>query len=893
MTWFRVLGARLFALTHREQLEREMEEELRFHLAMRARENVRGGMSEAQALDQAKRQFGNVPLIKDRWRDVIGGGIVETFWRDLRFASRMLLKDRAFSLIAILALALGIGANTALFTVVSNVLLHPLPYAEPEELMSVTMLRDRQVDRSTVLSYPDFADLQARDRWFDDLGAFFPAGFVVSGGDLAAARMQGAKVTPQILRLLGVAPLLGRTFTDEENEPGNRGIVLSYRLWKEHFGGASSIVGGTFQVDGATYQVIGVMPPGFEFPVANKPAQFWVTFGRDREPPPGTDPGITRHRDAYYLRVLGRLKKGVNRETAAAGLSEIAAELARIHPETNRRLDSCAVVPWLANITDNVRPALLMLIGAALCVLCVACVNVANLLLARATTRQKEMAIRAALGAGRGRILRQLLTESLLLASIAGCLGLLLALVGTHYIVSMLPPDFPRSREIAPNMQVLVFTGIVSVLTSCVFGFAPAWHSARCKLAQVLNDCSRGAEESPRGRSVRRALVIIELVLAFVLLVGALSLIRGLWKLENVQPGFDATNLMTVNVSLPPNNSSDPARRSAEFYGEFMERLAAAKEIQSVAAVYPLPLTQRVRADFEVSGRQIAKADLPRGRGHTVTPNYFQTMRIPLLKGRDFDARDRRDAAPVVIVNETLARTIFLDDEPLGKRIRPGLADGSAPPPEREIIGVVGDVKGDDLATDSFAEFYLPHSQCASEDMTLVLRGNAPDETTLTAVQRVLSSIDKSAPLYQSEPMDHYLAATLAQARLNSALMTIFAAVAIALTAIGVYGVMAYTVVQRRHEIGIRLALGAQRRGVFNLILGEGVRLLGWALVTGGICTAVVTRSLRWTAQGAPDHEMTTIGLVGIFLSAVALVACWLPARRAARLDPLAALGQR
>ena len=871
-----------------------MEEELRFHLAMRAQENVRGGMSEVQASVEANRQFGNVTLIKDRWRDVIGGGFAETFWQDLRFAARMLLKDRAFSMVAILALALGIGANTALFTVVSKVLLHPLPYPDPEELMSVTMLQDKRSDQSRSFSYPDFADLQMKDRWFDGLGAFSTAGFVVSGGDLQAARMQGARLTPQIFRLLGVAPLLGRTFTEDENEPGNRSVLLSYELWKEHLGESSLAIGGTFQIDGSPYEIIGVMPPGFEFPVANEPAQLWTTFAREREPFPGTDPGITRHRDAYYLGVLGRLKKGVSRETAAAGLSEIAAELARLHPETSRRLDSCAVVPWLAHITDKVRPALLMLIGAALCVLCVACVNVANLLLARATTRQKEMAIRAALGAGRGRILRQLLTESLLLAAVAGCLGLFLALAGTHYIVSMLPPDFPRSREITPDTQVLIFTGIVSVITSCVFGFAPAWHSARCKLARVLNDCSRGTEESPRGRYVRSGLVITELVLAFVLLVSALSLIRSLWKLENVQPGFDADNLVTVNISLPQNSdSSDPALRSAEFYREFLERLAAATEIQSVAAVYPLPLAKHVRADFEVIGREIAKADLPHGRGHTVTLNYFQTMHIPLLKGRDFDARDRRDAAPVVIVNETLVRTTFPNDNPLGKRLRPGLTDGSAPPLEREIIGVVGDVKSDDLATESTPEFYLPHAQCASEDMTLVLRGNGPDESTLAAVQRILGSIDKGAPLYQSHRMEHYLAAAMAQARLNSTLMTIFATVAIALTAIGVYGVMAYTVIQRRHEIGIRLALGAQKPAVFQLILGEGVRLLGWALLAAGICTAVVTRSLRWTGYGATGDEMITIGLVALLLSAVAMIACWLPARRAARLDPLAALGQR
>ncbi len=892
MIWFRVLRARLFALGHKTELETEMDEEVRFHLAMRAQENVLRGMSESEALAEAERQFGNVNLVKDRWRDVTGGGLLEALWQDLRFAGRMLLKDRAFALIAVLALGLGIGANTALFTVVSRVLLRPLPYQNPGEIMSIGLREDRRPDSWIPFSYPDFEDFQAANRWFDGFGAFAPAGFAVSGGDVEPTRTQGTRITPQILKLLGVAPKLGRAFTEEENEAGNRSVLISDQLWQERFAGASSAVGSTLEVDGLKYEVIGVMPPGFEFPVSNDPAQFWTTFGRDLEPPPGTDPGFLKHRDAHFVGVLGRLKPNVSREDAAKGLSEMAARLASQHPETNRRLDSCVVVPWLAKITQGVRPALLMLIGASVCVLCVACANVANLLLSRATTRQKEMAIRAAIGAGRGRILRQLLTESLLLASIGGCLGLLFALAGTHYIVSLLPPDFPRKGEIAPDMQMLVFTGFVSVITSCLFGFAPAWHSARCKLARVLNDCSRVAEDSPRGRRLRSGLVIIELVLAFILLGGALCLIRTFWQLERVQPGFDAEGLVTVGLALPQQTDGDPIDASAQFYLELRDRLAAQDEIWSAAAVWPLPLTYRGFADFEVAGRPIAKADLPRTRAHTVTPNYFATMGIPLRRGRDFDARDRRDAPPVVIINETLARTIFPNEDPIGKRIRPGLTDGAAPPMEREIIGIVGDVKGEDLAKD-LMEVYLPHPQCAGGDMTLVLRGTGSDELTLTAVRRVVNGMGKTVPVYQVYRMQHYLAAAVAQARLNSILMGIFAAVAVTLTAIGVYGVMAYSVVQRRHEIGIRLALGAQKFTVIHLILGQGMRLLAWSLVAGGLGTAIVMRSFRLSGYGATGNEMLTIGSVAMLLSLVALVACWLPARRAADLDPLTALGQR
>jgi putative ABC transport system permease protein len=892
MTWLRVLRARFFALSHKAQLESEMEEVVRFHLAMRAQENMRRGMSPAEASLKAKRQFGNINLVKDAWRDVTGGGLFEAVWQDVRFAGRMLLKDRAFALTAVLALGLGIGANTALFTVVSKVLLRPLPYPRPGDLMSISLLEDGKRDHLFPFSYPDFAELRAQNQWFSGLGAFCSSSFIVGGGEGETIHAEGARVTPDILRLLGVELKLGRLFTDAESEPGNRSVLISHQLWQERFRGAAAVVGAELVLDGYPHKVIGVMPPGFEFPVTNDPAQVWTTFARDREASPSGMPGITTHRDAHYLHLLGRLKDNISRQTAANGMNGVVASLAAKYPETNRRLDSCAVVPWLVHITDKVRPALLMLVGAALCVLSIAFVNVANLLLARPTTREKEMAIRAALGAGRARIVRQLLTESLLLATIGGCLGVVLALVGTHYIVAMLPPDFPRSREIAPDMQMLVFTGIVSVITSCFFGFAPAWHSARCELARVLNDCGRMSGERPHGRQIRGALVMTELVLAFVLLASAASLIDRLWRLERIPPGFNPHNLATASVSVPESTEVDGPLRTAAFYRELLARLAAVKEIKSAGAVYPLPLTSHSVADFEVIGRPMPKADLPRAFAHSVTLNYFHTMQIPLLEGRDFDARDRRDAPPVVIVNETLARKFFPKEKALGKRIRPGLIDGSGPPPEREIIGIVGDVNGDD-PSDPMPAVYLPHPQCVAEEMTLVLRGDGSARSLFAAARRVVSGLDQNVAFYETYPMEHYLAATVAQERLNSILMGIFATVAITLTAIGVYGVMAYSVAQRRHEIGIRLALGAQKRAVFRLILGQGVRLLGWSLLAGGLCTLMVTRFLRATAHMGSDNNAVTTASVAILLSAVALVACWLPARRAAGVDPLTALGQR
>jgi predicted permease len=874
MNWYRVLRARLFALRHKAQLETEMEEELRFHLQMRAQENEQRGMPAAAAALAAQRQFGNINAIKDAWRDITGGGIIEAFGQDVRFAWRMLLRDRAFAVISVLALGLGIGANTILFTVVSNVLLRPLPYPAPSKIMAISMLEDGNPDRPFRFCFPDFADLPGENPWFEELGAFASASFVVGGGYGETIHAEGTRVTPGAMRLLGVPCTLGRIFFDTENEAGNRSVLISHELWRQRFHGALTVLGAALTIDGYEYRVIGVMPPDFHFPIRNEPSQVWTTFARDREPSPGGTDILANHRDAHYLQVLGRLKNNVSRQDAVRGFNEIVSRLAATYPETNRRLISCAVVPWLTQITDNVRPALLILFGAAFCVLCLACTNIANLLLARASTRQKEIAIRAALGAGRGRILRQLLAESILLSAIGGCLGLLLALLGTNPIVALLPPDFPRSGNIAPDFQMLAFTGIITVVTSCLFGFAPAWHAARCELARVLNDCSRVPGGTPRGRRARSALVM-----------------QGFWSLTNTPLGFNPKNLVTASVSLPENAKEASSPVSA-FYRKVLGRLENSPGIQSVAAVYPLPFTSRGFADFEIEGRSMAKADLPRARAHTITTNYFRTMQIPLKAGRDFDDRDGPDGPPSVIVNETLARTIFPNKSALGKRIRPGLTDGSGPVPEREIVGVVGDVKSDDLASGPMSAMYLPHPQCAATDMVVLLRGEGGAEMVAT-LQQVVHDVDPKVPVYQSHRMEDYVAISLAQVRLSSIVLTIFAVAALILTGVGVYGVMAYSVAQRRHEIGIRLALGAQQLTVFRLILNQGLRLLGWSLLAGGICTAVFIKLLQTAASLAPGSELVTIAFVALVVFGVALLACWWPAWRAAEVDPLQAIGQR
>lgn len=890
----RLLRARWFGFLRKAEIEEEMDEELRFHLACRTEENLAKGMSPGEARRAAQLRFGNFNSIKDACRDVNGGGLLETIWQDTRFAARMLMRDRGFTAVAVLALALGIGANTALFTVMSNVLLRPLPFPNSGEIVSVWSRESgAHESKHLSLSFPDYQDLAAQNSSLEAIGAFHSTKFILEDAQENVAEVPGAIVTAGILPLLGAEPMLGRKFTPDEDQAGNRSVIISYQLWQEHFGGVASAVGSKLTLDAQEYLIVGVMPERFLFPIENPPAQLWVTFGRGMEPLSDGGRSPTMARDSHFIATIARPKKGISIAKAEADLSAIAAETARKNPRTSARIEACFVTPWLKDMTNPVRPAIFMLAGGALCVLGVACVNIANLLLARANTRIKEIAIRSALGAGRGRILRQLLTESLLLAALGGSAGLILAIRGTHYLVSMLPPNFPRLNEITPDLRVLSFTAILILLTSCLSGFAPAWRSAHCDLSKLLNDCSRGSNETPRGRRAARVLVVVQMLLSFVLLTTACYLIRGLWLLEKAEPGFESHNLFAAHLSVPDDGGPTGPRRIGNFYHEMLERVSRLEKVESVSAVYPLPFTfLRTAADFEIIGRGAPKPEWPRARAHAIGLNYFRTMQIPLLRGRDFEESDTRDSHPVVIINETLARTHFGNEDPLGKMIRPGLADISAPQ-VREIIGVVGDVKAAGLAEAQRAEVYLPHRQCASSEMALVLRSSIAPGQLREGLGEVLKGMDDPAALRSLKPMESYLDLDKAQPRLSSNLLGAFALVAVFLTAIGVYGVTSYSVAQRRHEIGIRLALGAQKPAVFRLMLGESSRLVLGSVIGGCLLTLSAAPLLRHALHASVGGDTFILLFVTLFLAAVGLFACCLPAHRAAAEDPLAALGER
>jgi putative ABC transport system permease protein len=894
MSWLRTGQAQWWGVVRHAQINREIEEELRFHLKMRTQENIARGVEPVEASLRARRRFGNFNSIKDACRDVRGAGALQSFGQDLRFAARMLLKHRVFSMVAVMALGLSVGANIAIYTVASRVLLHPLPYPDPARIMSVTVQDPALPATHYSLSYPDFVDHRSRNEEFESLGAYCRRRFTVTNVGERAVQVDGSVVAGDFFSVLGVKPELGRVFMSEEDEPGNRVAVISYDFWQKHYLGRPEVLSETLSLAGENYQIVGVMPASFRFPLESYTTQIWTTIAREREPSPDGGAPYTSHRDGHFLTVLGRLKPNVSPAAADASLAARARDLYRLYPETNRRFSLRAVTPWLAHMTKQVRPALITLVVGALCLLGVTCANIANLLLARGASRQKEVAIRSALGAGHGRILRQLLTESLLLATIGGAVGLLVAVAGTYYIVSVLPPSFPRLAEISPDIGTLLFAGIVTLLTSCLFGLAPAWRSARCELASIINDCSRGSTETRRGHRLRSALVIAEMVLAFVLLSGACLLIRSLHELQSVPPGFDPHHLLTAKLTLPDTRDTEARPRAVVFYEELMRRTAELPGVQSASATSSLPLNgPQALVQIYVTGRSMDESNLPVAQPRVVMPKFFQTMGIPIKTGRDFDERDNRDAPGVVIVSENFARMFFGNENPIGRRITPTMSDNSAPFIEREIIGIVGDIKASGLNTEDRPQLYLPHPQCTALEMTVVLRSMSPPDELFQALQDVLSELNKDVPFAQRRTMKQYLIASVAQPRLNSTLLSVFAIVAVVLTAVGVYGVMAYSVTQRQHEIGIRIALGAQKLAIFRLLMRNGIHLVGWSIAIGWVCTLVATRFLRGFGYELPGHEGAILILVTALLSIIALAACWLPAKRASEVDPLVALGQR
>lgn len=790
-------------------------------------------------------------------------------FQDLRFGVRMLLKQPGFTLIAILTLALGIGANTAIFSVVNAVVLRPLPYESPGQLVRLWSDRAGQRTEQNQFSPAEITDFREQLTSFEEIGLFdYGLSANLTGGS-QPERVDGAEASPGLFTTLRVRPLLGRTFLPDETEVGQSKVALiSESLWKRRFGADPNFAGRAVQLDGESFTVVGVLPASFKFP---ENVDLWLPFSF-------TAADWKTDRQHSYVEAVGRLKPGVTLTQAKAELETVTQRLAPAWPAARKKW-GMTLVPLHEQVVGKISATLWILFGAVGLVLLIACVNVANLLLARAAVRKKEMTIRVALGAGRLRVIRQLLTESVLLSVIGGVAGALLAFLSVKLFSASILSGLPRAEEVTVDARALLFTLAVSILTGTLFGLTPALQAANPHLNETLKE---GGRHSAGSRSrLRNTLVVAEFALALILLTGAGLLIKSFWRLQNVEAGFDPHNLLTLQITLPKLQYPNTEQQNA-FVEQARQRIATLPGVKAVAATINLPLAGTWGMTYSVAGHDNTANQV--ADNANITPNYFQTMGIRLLKGRDFSERDTTNGTPVIIISEALARKHFPHENPLGQQLDAGRI--------REIVGVVADVKPRGLELAAKPQIYLPYAQkpTMAAFFTLTIRTEQTPLSLAAAVEREIRKLDQNLPVANVRTMEQIVATSLAQRRMTMSLLGIFAALAVMLAAIGIYGVMAYSVAQRTHELGVRLALGAQAGAVIRMILGCGMKLTlsGVALGIGG--ALALTRLLKGLLFDVSATDPLTFGLVALLLLVVALAACWIPARRAAKVDPLAAL---
>jgi putative ABC transport system permease protein len=807
---------------------------------------------------------------------------MDSLLQDIRYAIRLCLRTPGFTAIAVLALALGIGANTAIFTIVNAALLEPLPFRDPERLVVLWETNARRPGRPNVLGPANFYRWQQGATAFERMAPFYDYRVNLTGSG-EPEELIAQDVTPDFFPTLGVSPIIGRAFAPDEGGEGRTALaVLSFGLWQRRFAGDAGIVGRTIQLGGQPNTVIGVMPPDMRLFVkrgslVGKPAELWRPFVFTE---------AQRTARGRFMSGIARLKPGVTVEAAQAQLATIASGLETERPQFNKGWGAL-VVPMHRELSGDIRPALLVLSGAVGFVLLIACANVANLLLARGATRQREIAIRNALGAARFRVVRQLLTESLVLCLLGGALGLLVAQWSLDVLLAISPVDLTDLGPVHLSYPVLAFTAAISLATAIVCGFAPAFEGSRAGVQEGLKDGARQVG-GLRHRRIRQSFVVAEIALAVVLLVGAGLMIKSFGALSGVNPGFDAHNVLTARVTVPGSRYDTEAKR-IQFYGDLVARLKAIPGVESAGAISFLPLAgPGAGTSFTVVGQPPPAAGQEPVTDVRVADNgYFSALKVPLVRGRFFTEREMREKSNVVIVNDALARRYFPDEDPLGKSLVIAMTNPNVP---TEIIGVVGDVKYTDFATDARAMTYWPHPQLAYSAMTLTIRTASDPAPFAPIVEREVRAMDKDQPISDVRTMEQWVARTLSQARFSSTLLTTFAALALVLAAIGIYGVMSYAVSQRTPEIGIRLALGAESRDILGMIVGNAARLAGIGLAIGVVLALALSRTLNSLLyETAGTDPVTFASVVGV-LAAVALLASYLPARRASRIPPVDAL---
>jgi putative ABC transport system permease protein len=766
--------------------------------------------------------------------------------------------------------------------VVNAVLLRSLPYEEPNQLIMVQSTKRQDGRLYGSASYLDFADWKDQNQVFDDMAAFHSVGYTLTGmGE--PERINGARASASFFPLLRVNAFLGRTFLPEEGKPkGERVVLLSHALWQRRFGADPNIVGQSLTLNALNYTVAGVLPEGFKFPIEIENADMWTPLALDGQ--------ILEQRGAHYLKVIARLKPGVSPQAAQAEMTTIASRLEEQYPEENTdRIVS--IYPLYEQLVRSIRPALWVLLGTVGFVLLIACSNVANLLLARAAARQKEIAIRMALGASRGRIVRQLITESLLLAVMGGGVGLLLALWGVESLVALAPADLPRLSGVGVDRWVLSFTFLVSIMTGVIFGLAPALKASKPDLNDALKEGSRGSTEGFSGRRLRNMLVVFEMALALVPLICAGLLIKSFMRLQQVNPGFDPQNVLAVELELPGSKYKEGAQVSA-FYEQTIERIAALPGVESVGGITTLPLSgSNMRTSFTVESRPpVPPGQEPLSHLRSVTPGYFRTLHIPILRGEGFTENYRKNSPGRIIINETMANRFWPGEDPIGQRMSIGMGVDDDDPTKWEIVGIVGDVRHAALDVEPLPEMYVPHSQQSWPFLTLVVRSSTDPMSLAGPVRNAILAIDKDQPVSSIKPMESMVSASVARPRFYLLLLAIFAALALVLAAVGIYGVLSYSVTQRMHEIGIRLALGAKPSDVIKLIVGQGMTLALIGVAIGLIAAFGLTRLMTSLLYGVSATDPWIFAVLALLLAGVALLASYVPARRATRVDPMIAL---
>jgi putative ABC transport system permease protein len=811
---------------------------------------------------------------------------MQVLLQDFRYALRQLRKSPGFTAVAVLTLALGLGANSAIFSVIDAVLLRPLPFHAPSRLVVVRPTEPGRRDNIGV-SYPTFLDWRAQNHVFEGLSVFRHDDFTLTGRG-EPAHLTGAVVSANLFSVLGVSPAMGRDFILQEDQPIGTGlpIILSHSLWQNRFGSDPKIVGQSLTLDGQTFAVVGVMPAGFQFPMQRTPVEFWTTIALDAQSVNGLPP-LTAQRGVGYLDVIARVKPQVTVETAQTEMTGIQGGLNRQYPEN--RPKGISLVPEADVVVGDMRQGLFVLLAAVGLVLLIACANLSNLLLARAATRNREISVRTALGATRWMIVRQLLAESMLLSAAGAAAGLGLAAWAIRLLTAMAPGDLPRITESGLNLQVLLFTALVAISTSMVFGLVPALQAAKPGLAASLNEGGRSGTDSPARGRLKSALIVTETALAMILLVGAGLLLRSLLGLGRVDPGFAKDHVMTFGLDLP-DRYGHPQRIT--FYRSLLEQVRATPGVRSASAAFPLPLSaDDVKTSFGVEGLPMKRSEQPVTTLHIIDREYFRTLGIPLLSGREFTLQDdAAGATPVVIISSRLAKQIFPGKDPIGRRIKPGISSGDSGEPMRLVVGVVGDVKAEGLAAPSIPESYVPYAQLPFAPMSVVVRTDTAPGNIVPTLTSEVQSLDSALPLLHLKTLDEYVDDSIVRTRFETFLLGTFGALAFLLTAIGLYGVISYTVVQRTREMGIRLALGANRTAILSMVVKNGTILACAGALIGLAAAFLLTRLMASLLFGVGPTDPLTFLCVPIALIAVAVLASYLPARRAAKVDPMVAL---